>query len=45
MFFDGRRRHSVEPGCFLFVAAGQPHWFEDFTGADPTKLDIAPLWS
>jgi Cupin domain len=28
-FFDGADRHSVEPGSFLFVAAGQPHRFED----------------
>lgn len=30
-FFDGERRHAVEPGCFLFVAAGQVHRFEDFS--------------
>lgn len=30
-FFDGDRRHLVEPGSFLFVAAGQPHRFEEFT--------------
>ena len=31
LFFDGTRRHSVGPGSFLFVAAGQPHRFEDFS--------------
>jgi mannose-6-phosphate isomerase-like protein (cupin superfamily) len=31
MFFDGARRHKVSPGSFLFVAAGQPHRFEDFS--------------
>ena len=31
VFFDGDRRHPVEPGTFLFVAAGQPHRFEDFS--------------
>lgn len=30
-FFDGSARHPVEPGSFLFVAAGQPHRFEDFS--------------
>ena len=30
-FFDGVRRHSVEAGSFLFVAAGQIHRFEDFS--------------
>lgn len=30
-FFDGERRHSVEAGSFLFVAAGQVHRFEDFS--------------
>ena len=30
-FFDGERRHQVSAGSFLFVAAGQPHRFEDFT--------------
>jgi hypothetical protein len=30
-FFDGSARHPVEPGTFLFVAAGQPHRFEDFS--------------
>jgi mannose-6-phosphate isomerase-like protein (cupin superfamily) len=31
VFFDGMERHAVEPGSFLFVAAGQPHRFEDFS--------------
>lgn len=31
IFFDGEQRHPVEPGSFLFVAAGQPHRFEDFS--------------
>ncbi len=31
VFFDGVRRHTVQPGSFLFVAAGQPHHFEDFS--------------
>ncbi|HTQ31163.1 MAG TPA: cupin domain-containing protein [Opitutaceae bacterium] len=31
LFFDGRQRHAVEPGSFLFVAAGQIHRFEDFS--------------
>jgi mannose-6-phosphate isomerase-like protein (cupin superfamily) len=30
-FFDGERRHSVEAGSFLFVAAGQIHRFEEFS--------------
>jgi mannose-6-phosphate isomerase-like protein (cupin superfamily) len=30
-FFDGARRHAVEAGSFLFVAAGQPHRFEEFS--------------
>ena len=30
-FFDGARRHRVEPGSFLFVAAGQPHRFEELS--------------
>ena len=25
MFFDGTKRHSIEPGSFLFVPAGQQH--------------------
>jgi len=31
VFFDGRDRHPVEAGAFMFVAAGQPHRFEDFS--------------
>ena len=31
VFFDGTDRRPVEPGAFLFVAAGQSHRFEDFT--------------
>ena len=31
VFFDGEQRHPVEPGSFLFVAAGRPHRFEDFS--------------
>ena len=31
LFFDGHDRHPVEGGSFLFVAAGQPHRFEDFS--------------
>jgi mannose-6-phosphate isomerase-like protein (cupin superfamily) len=31
VFFDGVARHTVEAGSFLFVAAGQPHRFEDFS--------------
>lgn len=31
LFFDGERRHAVEGGSFLFVAAGQIHRFEDFS--------------
>ncbi|HWB03803.1 MAG TPA: cupin domain-containing protein [Verrucomicrobiales bacterium] len=30
-FFDGTARHTVEPGAFLFVPAGQVHRFEDFS--------------
>lgn len=30
-FFDGSGRRAVGPGDFLFVAAGQPHRFEDFS--------------
>jgi mannose-6-phosphate isomerase-like protein (cupin superfamily) len=30
-FFDGGQRHLVAPGSVIFVAAGQPHRFEDFT--------------
>jgi mannose-6-phosphate isomerase-like protein (cupin superfamily) len=31
VFFDGTERRAVEAGAFLFVAAGQPHRFEDFS--------------
>lgn len=31
IFFDGERRHSVQAGSFLFVAAGQIHRFENFS--------------
>jgi len=31
LFFDGESRKSVEPGTFIFVAAGQVHRFEDFS--------------
>ena len=31
IFFDGEQRWSVEPGAFLFVKAGQPHRFEEFS--------------
>ena len=31
VFFDGADRHPVEAGAFLFVAAGRPHRFEDFS--------------
>src|SRR5262245_26900631 len=30
-FFDGERRYPIQAGSFLFVAAGRPHRFEDFT--------------
>src|SRR5262245_13894827 len=30
-FFDGERRHPIEPGSFLFVAAGEAHRFEAFS--------------
>jgi mannose-6-phosphate isomerase-like protein (cupin superfamily) len=30
-FFDSQGRHAVEPGSFLFVPAGVPHRFEDFS--------------
>src|SRR5262245_43358418 len=30
-FFDGDGRHRVEAGSFLFVAAGQPHRFEEIS--------------
>jgi mannose-6-phosphate isomerase-like protein (cupin superfamily) len=31
MFFDGETRVRVEPGTFLFVAAGQLHRFEEMS--------------
>jgi cupin domain len=31
LFFDGLERHRVEAGAFLFVGAGQPHRFEEFS--------------
>ncbi len=31
VFFDGAERHAIGPGAFVFVAAGQPHRFEDFS--------------
>ncbi|HJZ90620.1 MAG TPA: hypothetical protein VKE40_07075, partial [Gemmataceae bacterium] len=31
VFFDGAVRRLVGPGTFIFVAAGQPHRFEDFS--------------
>jgi len=30
-FFDDEKYCDVSPGSFLFVAAGQPHRFEDFS--------------
>ena len=30
-FYNGETRVPVEPGDFLFVAAGRPHRFEDIT--------------
>jgi len=30
-FFDGRQRHAVAAGSFLFVPAGHVHRFEDFS--------------
>jgi mannose-6-phosphate isomerase-like protein (cupin superfamily) len=30
-FVDGTNRYAIEPGSFLFVPAGQPHRFEDFS--------------
>lgn len=30
-FFDGESRKPFKAGDFLFVAAGRPHRFEDFT--------------
>jgi mannose-6-phosphate isomerase-like protein (cupin superfamily) len=31
VFFDGAERHAIEEGAFLFVAAGQPHGFAEFS--------------
>ena len=31
VFYDGKARQPVEPGTLLFVAAGRPHRFENFT--------------
>jgi mannose-6-phosphate isomerase-like protein (cupin superfamily) len=31
LFFDGSERRRVEPGSFIFVAAGQVHRFEEFS--------------
>jgi mannose-6-phosphate isomerase-like protein (cupin superfamily) len=31
IFFDGETQREVEPGAFIFVAAGQAHRFEDFS--------------
>lgn len=31
VFFDGEQRHRVEPGSFLFVAAGHAHRFEEIS--------------
>lgn len=31
VFFDGKRRRPCGPGTFLFVRAGRPHRFEDFS--------------
>ncbi len=31
LFFDGTSRRAVEPGTFIFVAAGQVHRFEEFS--------------
>jgi mannose-6-phosphate isomerase-like protein (cupin superfamily) len=30
-FFDGIKRHEIQSGSFLFVAAGQTHRFESFS--------------
>jgi mannose-6-phosphate isomerase-like protein (cupin superfamily) len=32
VFFDGDVRRPFAPGTFLFVPAGRPHRFEDFSG-------------
>ena len=31
-FFDGSTRHPVAPGAYIFVAAHQPHRFEEISG-------------
>ena len=31
MFWDGEARRPVASGTLVFVAAGRPHRFEDFT--------------
>jgi mannose-6-phosphate isomerase-like protein (cupin superfamily) len=31
VFHDGETRRPFEPGTFVFVKAGRPHRFEDFT--------------
>jgi mannose-6-phosphate isomerase-like protein (cupin superfamily) len=31
LFFDGAKQYAVETGSFLFVPAGQPHRFENFS--------------
>jgi mannose-6-phosphate isomerase-like protein (cupin superfamily) len=31
LFYDGKHRHSVEAGSFLFVPTGHIHRFEDFS--------------
>ena len=31
VFFDGAERKPVEPGAYIFVPAGAPHRFEDFS--------------
>jgi mannose-6-phosphate isomerase-like protein (cupin superfamily) len=30
-FFDGEARRRVEPGAFIYVAAGRVHRFEQFS--------------
>lgn len=30
-FFDGKQRHAIEAGSFIFVPAGSIHRFEDFS--------------
>jgi hypothetical protein len=31
LFFDGRERHPVQSGSFIFVPAGRTHGFEQFS--------------